>query len=284
MDSLEPQFVAVAGVLRAELERRDGSLGDARLAVEAALERVEYCSDDTVRLGRLAPTGLAVEADAAQRARDLGDADEQAAAIARAEIMLSRVRAAAEAGGPIESALQASAEAHILRANSELAVQQWRAAGAAWDGLERPLMAAIARWRAAESALAHGDRETAAQAAATALAAARRLGAAWLVEELEGARRARAAGVGEPAGGAAGRRRPRRPGAPAEDDPFGLTPRERQVLGLVGARGDEPRDRRRALHGREDGQRPRVADPGQARRAQPHRGGGGRPRLGLAEP
>ena len=55
MDSLEPQFVAVAGVLRAELDRRGGRCAGAREAVESALERLEFCSDDTVRLG--APGG-----------------------------------------------------------------------------------------------------------------------------------------------------------------------------------------------------------------------------------
>ncbi|HEY4095614.1 MAG TPA: AAA family ATPase, partial [Baekduia sp.] len=56
VDSLEPQFVAVAGVLRAELDRRDAHPIGAREAVEGALERLEFCSDDTVRLGRLAVT------------------------------------------------------------------------------------------------------------------------------------------------------------------------------------------------------------------------------------
>ena len=156
--------------------------------------------------------------------------------------MLSRARAAAEAGGPIESALQASAEAHILRANSELAVQQWRAASAAWNGLERPLMAAIARWRAAESALAHAGRETAAQDAREALAAARQLRAAWLVEEVEAlAARGRLA-VGEPAGGAAGAAAANGGRAPRpRTTPSGSTPRERQVLGLV-ARGATNRE------------------------------------------
>ncbi|WP_272477676.1 helix-turn-helix transcriptional regulator [Baekduia alba] len=247
VDSLEPQFVAVAGVLRAEIDRRSGHPVGAREAVESALERLEFCSDDTVRLGRLALTGVAVEADVAQRARDLGDASAEADAIARAGVMLSRAEAAAAAGRPLESAYHASARAQMLRACGQDPGDAWTVAAARWEALDRPLAVAVALWRAAEACLARGRRDGAAEAAGTAVAGARRLGAAWLVSELEGLiARARLTvepgsdGGGAVAGGAAGADGADA-GDGAEDDPFGLTPRERQVLTLV-ARGATNRE------------------------------------------
>ena len=245
VDSLEPQFVAVAGVLRAELDRRNGHPVCAREAVEAALERLEFCSDDTVRMGRLALTGVAIEADLAQRARDLGDAEAEADAVSRAALMLSRAEAAAAAGRPLEHAYAATARAHLLRASGEDPGEAWTDAAALWEALERPLPVVAALRHAAEACLARGRRERAAEAAGQALAGARRLGAQWLVSELEGLiARARLSveaegdGAGAPAtsGNGAGA------GADAaDDDPFGLTPRERQVLMLV-ARGATNRE------------------------------------------
>jgi DNA-binding NarL/FixJ family response regulator len=83
------------------------------------------------------------------------------------------------------------------------------------------------RWREAEAHIARGDREAATAAACAAEEIAVRLGAGWLRGEIEGlAARARldiatehdAEPAGEPEG---------------EDDGFGLTSRERQVLALV---------------------------------------------------
>jgi DNA-binding CsgD family transcriptional regulator len=236
VDSLEPQFVAVAGVLRAELDRRNGHPVCGRDAVESALERLEFCSDDTVRLARLAATAVAIEADLAQRARDLGDGEAETDAIARAGLMLSRAQAAAAAGRPMETAYAATAVAHHLRATGDDPGETWIAAADAWTARGRPLLVAAAQRHAAEACLAQGRRDGAAEAAGIALAGARRIGAVWLVDELEGLiARARLTLEPNGDGGATDDNGPT-PDAGDDLDPFGLTPRERQVLTLV-ARG-----------------------------------------------
>jgi DNA-binding NarL/FixJ family response regulator len=83
------------------------------------------------------------------------------------------------------------------------------------------------RWREAEAHSAAGDRDAATEAACAAQAIAVRLGAAYLRGEVEGlAARARLVLETEPAA--------EEPQEPEEDDDgFGLTSRERQVLALV---------------------------------------------------
>ena len=156
----------------------------------------------------------------------------------RAESLIERVRLASASGGPVERAQAATAEAEYARAigagdaggRARSTADLWAAAAAAWEALARPYPVAYARWREAEALLAARDREGASRAASDALATARRLGSAWLAEEVESlAARAR---LQLGADGAAA--------APPEDDqadedPFGLTPRERDVLTLVAA-------------------------------------------------
>jgi DNA-binding NarL/FixJ family response regulator len=85
------------------------------------------------------------------------------------------------------------------------------------------------RWRAGEGHVAAGDRDAATAQLEAAHAVTVRLGANWLrgeVESLAARARLTLAGADAPA---------REPVAVAQEDedPFGLTPRERQVLALV---------------------------------------------------
>jgi len=230
--SAEPQWHGAYGALLAELRRRQGDLDGARAAVDDALDRIEFCTEDASRLARVSAAGVTVEADRAQRGRDLGDDDEVARALSDIEAFVMRVEAAAEVSGlPVEAAWLSTARADAARAAGEAAAGLWADSAEAWARVERPYRVAIARWREAEAHVAADDRAAAAQAAGEATAIARRLGAGWLAGEAEGliARaRLRLDGNGDAAAPAE---------APAEaEDPFGLTPRERQVLALV-ARG-----------------------------------------------
>ena len=240
VDSLEPQFVAVAGVLRAELDRRGGHPMGAREAVESALERLEFCSDDTVRLGaagadRRRGRGRHRPARAGPRRRGgRGRRD-------RAGRRDAVARRGGRGGGPAagDRLPRDGAGAHAARLGRgsgpgvAAALRRVARARPAAGGGRR----AVARRRGVPGARAarRGGRGRGARAGA-----ARELGAAWLVRELEGLiARARLTVDAAPAAPRrrAGARRRRR----EDDDPFGLTPRERQVLALV-ARGATNRE------------------------------------------
>jgi DNA-binding CsgD family transcriptional regulator len=225
-DSSEPQFVGPVATLTAELRRREGDLDAARAAIDRGLDQMEFCTDDAARVSAVAAGGVTVEADAAQRARDLGDKEAETAAVKRVDDLLSRVAAAAVRTRPIECALLLGARAEAGRAAGRPDPAAFARAAQAWSDLKRPEQAAILRWREAEAQIARGDRETATTAACAAEEIAVRLGAGWLRGEIEGlAARARldiALEHGE------------EPAVePEEDDGFGLTSRERQVLALV---------------------------------------------------
>ena len=98
-ESREPQWIGPLGALRAELERRGGDLDAARTAIEDALDRLDFCSQDVARMSRVAAAGVRVEADAAVRARDLGEDPSFAIAMARgADRARERVRRGRAAG------------------------------------------------------------------------------------------------------------------------------------------------------------------------------------------
>jgi DNA-binding CsgD family transcriptional regulator/tetratricopeptide (TPR) repeat protein len=234
--SAEPQWIGMYGVLRGELCRRQRHLEGAQAAVQDALDRLEVCTDDVMRIARVSVVGARLEADRAQRARDLRETAQRRDAIARATIHVERLDAAAAEGGPVERAYLAEARAELARARDKGAARQWALAATAWDEVERPYPAATARWRQAEALVAAGNRTEAAVSAGQALQAARRLGSEWLVEELTTLGDRARLGLGRVPSGANGDGdgdgHPGVDGAP-EPDPFGLTPRERQVLGLL---------------------------------------------------
>jgi DNA-binding CsgD family transcriptional regulator len=224
--SSEPQWIGLFGSLQAELLRRKHDLEGARAAVANALDRIELCTDDVMRIARVTGVGMLVEADRAQRARDLREKALERNALAQARIHMQRLEALAEAGGPVERAWLSLATAEMGRARGRSDPSKWFLAADDWDALGRPYRAAIARWHAAEALVDAGDRAAATDAARVALVSASSLGARWLVDQITGlASRARLE-LGQPASVDGDE--------PAlDEDPFGLTPRERQVLTLL---------------------------------------------------
>ncbi len=229
--SAEAQWHGEFGSLLGELRRRQGDLSGARAAVAQALDELQVCTDDVNRIARVTAVGLSVEADCAQRARDLGESAQAREALKRARIHMQVLRAAAGAGGPVERAWREVGEAELARGAGRNDPARWRRAAAAWEALERPYPAATARWREAEALAEAGDRDGAAAAARAAVSLARGLGARWMQDEVVAlAGRARLdlgedSGADSDAGAAAA--------GEISADPFGLTERERQVLRLV---------------------------------------------------
>ena len=227
--SSEPQWIGVLGALLGELRRRRRDLLGARAAVASALDRIELCTDDVMRIARVSAAGVRVEADIAQRARDFREKKDERDAVARARLHLQRLRAAASEGGVVEKAWLATGNAELARARGRSDPKLWARAAIEWDALSRPLQAAITRWHAAEAHVERGDRAAAAELAGEALKVAHGLGSRWLSGELIAlAERGRLELGGEAAHGA-----PASPSENGHEDPFGLTARERQVLELL---------------------------------------------------
>jgi DNA-binding CsgD family transcriptional regulator/tetratricopeptide (TPR) repeat protein len=230
----EAQWHGLFGSLRAELHRRDGDLEGAQAAVAQALDELEVCTDDVMRIARVTAVGLAVEADRAMRARDLRELELERDATARARIHLDRLEAAAEDGGPVERAWLAVGIADEARARGSNDAALWHQAAAAWDQLERPYCAALTRWREAEALVEAGDRAGAGSVAAAAAAIAERLDAGWLAGEVQGLAlrgRLELEATTDHSSGVAGENGSR--SVDAVETPFGLTPRELQVLALI---------------------------------------------------
>jgi DNA-binding NarL/FixJ family response regulator len=227
----EPQWIGALGALLGELRRRRRDLFGARDAVARALDRLEVCTDDVMRIARVSAIGARVEADLAQQARDLRERGQERDAIARARIHEQRLRAAAQDGGPVERAFRAVGAAELARARGRNDPVLWEKAARQWEAIDRPYPVAVMTFKQVEALVENGDRAAAAEPARTALQAARKLESRWLVDEITAlADRARI-GLSDGVDGAqANGDSVRGEGA---EDPFGLTDRERQVLALI---------------------------------------------------
>jgi DNA-binding CsgD family transcriptional regulator len=220
----QPQFHGPHGSLMGELHRRAGDLEAARAAVEGAVSEL---AGDTVRVARVAALGAQIEAEAADRARDLGRDDDAAAAAQRATAHADRAQAAVGRRSRVERAFAAEAEAHAARARGEDATDRLLTAIGLFEELGRMHPAATMRLLLAEDQLRAGDRDAAARSAGEALASAGAMGARWLAAEARGFfGRAR---LPLPEGCDADLE----PAEALDEDPFGLTPREREVLAMV---------------------------------------------------
>ena len=178
-------------------------------------------------------------------------------------------RAAEEASAvtPNTAGWLALAEAEYERARGVARPELWSEAAETWQQLERPPLAAYCRWRQAEALVAAGaSRAEASAPLRDARAVAIRIGAKPLLRELELlAERARLDLTSQDAG-------------PPDSEQglkevLGLTTREAEVLDARLPWLHQPRDRPGTRHQRQDRERPRLAHPAQARRAQPARSG-----------
>jgi ATP/maltotriose-dependent transcriptional regulator MalT len=227
--SSEPQWIGVVGALLGELRRRRRDLPGARAAVANALDRLEVCTDDVARIARVSAIGTRVEADIAQRARDLRERADERDAIARARIHAQRLRGAAQDGGPVERAWSAVGAAELARARGRNDAKLWAKAAREWERLERPYGVAVMLFNEVEALVEAGDRAAAAEPAREALEISKRLGSRWLTDEISALGERARLPLGEAPSDAESN------GGPSDvaDDPFGLTERERQVLGLI---------------------------------------------------
>jgi DNA-binding CsgD family transcriptional regulator len=223
-----PQFT-VYFEARAALAIWLGQLDHARAAIQEGLEWL-VGAEEEFWFRSLLSLGLRAEADRAERSRTARAPAEAETARQLGAALLARLRRLvdqATAPEPETSAHAALGEAEATRLRGRSNPDRWATAAQRWDQLDQPHPAAYAHWRQAEALLTgRGSRAEAASALRSAHQTTQRLGAAPLRRELEGlARRARIdLAQPQPTGEVA-------PARPA--DPFGLTPREREVLTLL---------------------------------------------------
>jgi ATP/maltotriose-dependent transcriptional regulator MalT len=225
--AIEPPTAPIYALLHAELAAWQGRLDDAADAVDEALRQAESIGTVTSRPQSCA-LGLRIEADRTRLAIARRDATTVDQARRRARLLRQDARRSAPSAAtltPTATAWLAVAEAEYASVGGPPDPDPWRAAVAAWEGLDRSYHVAYCQWQLAAALTVAGA--TGADATAAARAAhqlATRLGAEPIRREVDLlAQRARLDLVGV--------RPAERTGAP---NPLGLTAREDEVLQLLG--------------------------------------------------
>jgi DNA-binding CsgD family transcriptional regulator len=179
----------------------------------------------------LARAGAWPLAELAIAARGVGDRDREQARLAELDELAAQIatlrRTIGQPGtrldtviGLVETQIRAERE----RAAGHAEPDRWRDLAEALTGVDQPYRSMVARWRQAEALEAIGDRAAAASGLRDVHDAAVRLGARPLVDQLEtlGRRMRVRLGVRDPASE-----------PEVATSPFGLTPREHEVLARV---------------------------------------------------
>jgi len=217
-----------AAVLLAE---HQGDIEGVRRAVTDAHERMADGEEQAFYSGDMYLPALKAEAGAAERARAGRDAEAEARARESGAALHRRVEELAAAAGvrgtppPQVVADAAIAAAELARIEGRPAAEVWQTAAELNEALGNVVAGAYARLHKAEALLEAGaPRDDVSGELRSAYEAAAGCGAAVIREQCEAvSRRARIPLTDEPTK------------APSVDNPFGLTPREREVLALVAA-------------------------------------------------
>jgi ATP/maltotriose-dependent transcriptional regulator MalT len=209
----------------AELALWEGRRDDALAAVTTGMA----LTGDDEMLARLGATGLRAIADRAEADRaNTGQAVPSPESPPLQDCLEVLDRRARARRAPETSEVRASVamgRAEVTRAEGSPDPDAWADAARRWEGLRFPAPAVYCRWRQAEAVLAAGNRAEAVALWQEAHRSAGALGAASLSRAIEdSARRAALPLAGEG-----------RPTPQPDVMPFGLTPRELEVLSLVAA-------------------------------------------------